>query len=248
MVIKNFDKEFYKKGVSKWKIFFMLFLTISLIFITPYFIRSSFAQPQKVSSCAITLDVRKSLIFSIFTLCFPGILNRLHDWREIKCEYAKCYYDAVVHGIDPTYCKTIENYNTCVFILQEGLLDQIVDKFRAVMDAFFRDPIGFIMGIGLTALRCSAKSACCGSPSPSRTCALLGKAGLSLSASPAACNYLAASLAAVDVPNSYARIKELFEAKGLLNFGTKSACDDLKDIKSKLDKIKKGLTYEEVKR
>ena len=62
-------------------------------------------QSKAAMFCGGDTNVKDSLILSIVTMCLPGIIEKAHEWKQIKCESITCSYDAIKAGLDPSFCK-----------------------------------------------------------------------------------------------------------------------------------------------
>lgn len=206
-----------------------MYLVITLIFITPLNISAVYGTEndgkksvQTVGECrskGFKFNVKESLLFSILTLCIPGILERLYEWKQIKCKAVKCYYDAIVDGINPEYCKTVRSYEECVFVVQDLLLGQIVEYFRKIVDTILKDPIFFAVSIGVYLTRKFVKANCCAGGGTQ-------------------CMASAVALASYDIVGTAMEIKSIFENFGeIFNPRVDDYCDDIDEIKEKAMEI-----------
>lgn len=144
----------------------MMYLVISIVFIFPMTIGSVYAEGEEVSAvgfdkvlnkdttkktvsntCSITppLNVKSSLILSIVMMCIPGILEKLMEWKNIKCELAVCSYEAVKNNLDPAFCKKMAGYKTCTYIMGEVFAIppmSILEHLRSLIASVLANPMG----------------------------------------------------------------------------------------------------------
>jgi len=215
-------------------------MILTLVFILPMNMSIIFAgtatdtQPapsatnEKVSSiCGGGFNVKDSLLMSVVTMCIPGILEKVNEWKNIKCETAVCYYDAVKNNLDPTFCTKQESYRTCTYIVGDifalpGL--NMIDYFRQKVADALANPVGMLVSVATIAARASAKLSC-----------LVGMIGCTAVNVP----YSIASnfLVVVDSLSLYQQVKDIFDNGFFPPLNTKSSCDRLPEIKKEMDKI-----------
>lgn len=137
------------------KIIIIMYLMISLMFLTPM----SFAAQKVVEpACAQPSSVKDSLLMSIVTLCLPGIIEKTHEWKEIKCQTIKCAYNAVVSQaqLDPTFCYKVQDYETCKFIVGEIFAIPpmgILEYYRNAINELISNPVGVAYGAAVKVAR-----------------------------------------------------------------------------------------------
>ena len=90
-------------------------------------------------------DVKSSLILSIVTLCLPGILEKIYDWNQIKCQEVQCMYDAVKNNLDPSFCSRTKAYQVCTVVVGEMFAIPpmaILEYYRKAIAQLLANPIG----------------------------------------------------------------------------------------------------------
>ncbi len=205
----------------------ILWLAISAIFIIPFNIGNSFAVEARenvYSVCGGNVDVKSSLVLSIVSLCIPGVLEKLNEWKQIKCETIKCQYNAVAKlNIDPAFCTKQESYRTCKYIVGEAFAVPpmaILEYWREAIARALANPIGIAWGYGVKAARSHLATNCGG------VCDATVSGSLGL------------FLAFTDISAAIQTLKEMSE-NGFTDYygGSDDACDGIEDIKKELEKI-----------
>lgn len=156
---------------TELKIFTILFLVLSLMFIIPLNVGNIYAadttapegkvevnKEEVKSACNIVppLDVKGSLILSIVFLCIPGILEKAKEWENIKCEEVVCSYEAVVNSLDPSFCKKDAGYKTCKFIVGEVFAlppMNILESLRDFVAGILADPGTYLVGVAMAYMK-----------------------------------------------------------------------------------------------
>ena len=136
---------------------FFVYLIVSLCFIIPMnfgmvsgAVGESDAHREDVATaCSIDppVDIKDSLILSIVMMCIPGILEKLMEWKEIKCEMAVCSYEAVKNNLDPAFCTKQGSYKTCKYIMGEVFAMPplaILEYLRDLIAAVLANPAGYL--------------------------------------------------------------------------------------------------------
>jgi hypothetical protein len=63
------------------------------------------------------VNVRESIIWSVATLCLPGIVYNIDKYRQIQCQYTTCLKrDVKKLGVPVSVCDDQKSYMTCVLI------------------------------------------------------------------------------------------------------------------------------------
>jgi hypothetical protein len=71
----------------------------------------------KVGGIGAGIPVKESLVWSVASLCIPGIINNVDKYRQIDCEYALCIgKDVVEHGLPISACEKKKEALMCNFI------------------------------------------------------------------------------------------------------------------------------------
>lgn len=166
----------------------VLFMVLSMIFIMPFQLGSVFAETayqegpdvedrtntgggsafttrQQASNLCTGGDtnVKDSLVLSIVTLCLPGILEKGMEWRENKCFAAKCYYNAVSNGLDPSFCVAQDDYRTCKYIVGELFAlppMAILEYFKQMITNILANPVGILWSAATKVSRLTVYGSC----------------------------------------------------------------------------------------
>jgi len=220
----------------------MMYLIISLIVIIPMNIGNAFAVDEKFdegidtasgetkasvgAKCQVfgPTNPKDSLILSALTLCIPGVVEKLYQLQNIKCEKIVCRYDAAIHGLDDGKCQAKEAYSTCKYIVGDiynALGLNLFNKIRDWIKQAILDPVGLAYGIGIMLARkqvekCFLKGA---------TCDTIWIKGLAIVVS------------VNDAIALYGRISEMFKNKP--DFWPDNSCDKLGPIEKELEEIVK---------
>jgi len=108
--------------------FALLFLIVSLVFIIPMNSSVIFAFGQEKAQDAQSMcsggnplaNPKDSLILSIVTLCIPGILEKVEDYKQIKYQTIQCYYNSLkYHEQAASMCDAQEGYRVCKYVVGE---------------------------------------------------------------------------------------------------------------------------------
>lgn len=113
---------------------------------------------QAASSFCGPVNVKNSLVLSIVTMCFAGILEKTEQWRQIKCQAIVCHYEAVKNGLDPSFCTEQESFMTCSYIVGEVFAIppmSILEYYRGAIADLLANPVGIIWGATAKAARAS---------------------------------------------------------------------------------------------
>jgi hypothetical protein len=108
------------------------------------------------NTCGTPVNVKDSLIMSVVTLCIPGILEKVHEWKEISCEAVVCKYDAIKGGIDPSFCEKQKEYKFCKFVWGELFSVPpltIIEMYKDMIKELIANPVGILYGVGVTYAR-----------------------------------------------------------------------------------------------
>jgi hypothetical protein len=167
--------------MKKIKFYINVFLVLSLIFLIP--LEISFAEKvdvgpiymkqgdiSKACGSDAGFNVKDSLVLSVVTMCLPGILEKTHDYMEIKCQRIVCEYNAVKNGLDPAYCNKQEAYQQCVYVVGEVFAlppMAMLEYYRKAIANIIANPVGVIWSVATVAARktvfvqCKAPSCNC---------------------------------------------------------------------------------------
>ena len=94
-------------------------------------------------------DPYKSFVYSLATLCIPGMIYNLEKLRQIKCRYLYCLKKEVPAGIATVNsCRKLKGYQQCKYFYGElfsfvpflGALDQI----SGIIKSFLKDPVAWV--------------------------------------------------------------------------------------------------------
>lgn len=201
-------------------------IILSLVFLIPLNIGVAFAdtqtQSQVQSSVCGTTNVKSSLILSIVTMCLPGILEKMHQYKQIKCEAVKCYYNTVKNGMgDPSFCSKHEAYQTCTYVVGEAFAVPpmaMLEYWRNTIAQALANPVGILWSAGTYLARPTVK-----------TCALGGECG----------PYIAIPvifLTMTDIVGVVQQFKDMFN-NGFMQSNSADACEGVSDIRDEMQKI-----------
>lgn len=94
---------------------------------------------------------KDSLILSMATLCLPGIVSKLQEWRQIQCNYGVCLIDSMQTNMPQTVCEGQRSYLECKYITGEVFnILPFASYFKAMLQQFvtiFDNPVSLIMGV-----------------------------------------------------------------------------------------------------
>ena len=94
---------------------------------------------------------KDSIVLSLATGCIPGIISGIHNYRQIKCQYALCLRDSGTNNLPIKACEDSQNYMFCKFVLGEVFqLIPLAKFFRGLTTQFsslLKDPLGLIFGL-----------------------------------------------------------------------------------------------------
>lgn len=115
----------------------------------------------------VNLNIRDNIILSAVTLCIPGILENIEEYKQIKCEEVVCKYTSIANGIPATHCSKQAAYRICanvygdIFALPWFSIVQFVDGFKQALVTYYSQPYVAL----ITTLR-FAKTGCAGYCTP----------------------------------------------------------------------------------
>jgi len=93
-------------------------------------------------------DVKESIIWSLGTLCLPGIMSNLNKWKEIQCQYLVCMKSQVPTGVPTAMCEDIKGFMECKFWVGELFnalpFMQIWSNMMTQLTTTFGDPLATI--------------------------------------------------------------------------------------------------------
>lgn len=180
-------------------------------------------------------NVKSSLILSIVTLCLPGILEKGMEWKHNKCFAAKCYYDAVLQGLDPQFCVAQDNYRTCKYLVGELFAlppMAMLEYFRQAIADVLANPVGLLWSIGVKESRKIVFANCKASPA---TCSVGENPMYGVAAG---------FLIVTDALAVYQNLMGMFEnGFSFLESESEGPCDGIDEIKAEMEAIIK--VYEE---
>jgi len=224
------EKNIFKKITSIWVI-------LTLIFILPMNINFIFAETATNAQIGTvcgggTINVKDSLLMSVVTMCIPGILEKTNEWKEIKCETAVCYYDALKNDLDPTFCIKQGSYRTCSYIVGDifalpGL--NVFDYYRKKLADILANPVGTALSLATKAARSITTGSCLG-PQAIVTCDFIN------------IPYGAAAtyIVIVDTASLIQQIKYLRNNGFFPSLKPQSSCERLPEIKKEMEDILKN--------
>ena len=230
-----------KKLIAFYFIFLIIFIIIFVIPINMGLVFAAdsgsstssnsvnYATKKEVGTvCGGSINVKDSLLMSIVTGCIPGILEKTNQWRQIKCQTAVCYYDAVKYGLDPTFCIKQDAYQTCKYVMGDifalpGL--NLIDFLRKKVADAMANPTGLIFSAAAKVARNVVKTSC---------------------KSPSTCTFTnpyyfisAGYLIAIDSAYLIQQIRDIFKNGFFPPLHSRNACDRLPKIKKEMDQILK---------
>lgn len=176
------------------------------------------------NTCGAPTNVKDSLIMSIVTICIPGILEKVKEWKEISCEAAVCKYSAIKAGIDPSFCEKQKEYKFCKFVWGELFVIpplSIIEMYKDMLKELIANPVGLLYGLAASTGR-KYLTTCAGSCSPYGVIAV------------------ASGLFIVDVTGTIQTIKDMFENGFDGGKVQQNYCEQAREIKVELEEIVKG--------
>ena len=230
---------------TKIKTKFIIFLIVSLVFIFPLNISLSYAgngffdsgaqQKKDIAQTCAPIDVKGSFIFSVLTLCLPGMLEKAKEWQDNKCQLVVCKYEAIINDLDPSFCERQDAYKTCKFIVGEafalpGL--NIIEMIRASIAELLANPVGVLFGVA-TSLARQTVATVCPVPPPNPVC------------TSANIWYLTVPLAVVDVTGAIQTIRDLTDSGFSYLDPRPDFCERVPEIKEELEEILATLDAQE---
>ncbi len=222
----------------------LLFIVFSFVVVEPFLMSSAWGievvqKKECYNKHGFKLDPERSLVFSVLTLCLPGILNRIHELNQIQCKKVVCMYEAIKAGVDPSYCEEVAGYEECVFVVQEALIDQVIDQVRGIVDDFLKDPTLYVASAVVSAARCVAKYQCCAGTTLTGFCGkIMGSQGKGGGGK--ACSLWGITLGVVDLTESLGKIDRLVTTAKHFFSSVKDRedyCDKIDDIEKEVDDI-----------
>jgi len=210
------------------KIIASFWVMISLVFLIPLNMGVTYGVTQgevQNSVCGST-NVKSSIILSIVTLCLPGILDKAYEYKQIKCEAATCYYNAVKSGLDPSFCSQHEAYKTCTYIVGEAFAIppmSILEYWRGAIATALANPLGLLFSGATKAARTVVSGSC----TVANSCVFVNVP------------YSAATLflVVVDSMAIIQQFKDMFENGFTKRFETNDKCEGIPEIKTEMEKI-----------
>lgn len=224
-----------------------VYLIISLVFVIPLSMSNIYAgDPKpapvpgkteseigKMCSGGGAPDAGSSIVLSAVTLCLPGVLEKIMDYQQIKCEAVVCSYESILREQDPSFCKAKEGYDVCVFVVGEMFAIPplaLLEYWRNAIADLLRDPLGIGFGIAVMFYRAELY-AMCGITKGSPTCKTSNPTMVAA----------AVPLAVIDIQAAI----ETFTAMAENGFdggdNSDDMCEEMGDIKDKLENIKDKL-------
>lgn len=156
--------------IKKINLGLLLALIFSMLFTTPILFAvdtHTVAQKKELCGSNAGFDVKGSFILSVVTLCLPGVLDKVNDWYQIKCQRIQCMYDSVIADRDPAFCATTEAYGVCTQIIGEMFAIPpmaILEYFRKMIAQILANPKGVAYAAGVAGARYYIQNTCSKSP------------------------------------------------------------------------------------
>jgi hypothetical protein len=128
-------------------------------------------------------DVKESIVWSVATLCIPGIILNLNKYMQVECAYLVCMEQDVAAGMPVEACEAVYAYMSCTFwtgqILNALPFFQMWTNLWESFQQTLSDPLGFIFYFINLGLKCEAQCV----PEESATarhkaCSILGAVNL----------------------------------------------------------------------
>ncbi len=135
-----------------------LYLIISMIFVVPITFSAEAQTNEEIAqSCGLgNFDVKDSLIGSVITLCLPGVLENVNEYKQLKCQRVVCHYDALSQGLDSSFCDRTYAYQTCTDIVGEVFnlpFFNVIESLKDAIAEMIANPIGIAVSAGLYVAR-----------------------------------------------------------------------------------------------
>ena len=148
-----------------------MFLVMSLVFVVPIDITlasggDTTTVTQQNAMCgknAGLTNPKSSLLLSIVTMCLPGILEKINDWNQIKCQEVQCMYNAVKNNLDPSFCSKTKAYQVCTSVIGEVFAIPpmaILEYYKKIMAQLLANPVGMAYSLSVIGARHYIKVAC----------------------------------------------------------------------------------------
>jgi len=207
------------------KIMFGFWIVFSLVFLIPLNVGSVYAETINQGNAQNTIcgsvKITDSIILSILTLCLPGILEKLYEYKQIKCETARCYYDSVKNGLDPSFCSQHQAYKTCTYIVGEAFAIppvSIIEYYRNAISQLLANPVGALWSGGVMIARDYMKTQgpACGTPW---------------------CGPTSLFLLTTDILGVVQQVKDMFQNGFFPPINPANSCDGLAEIKVEMQQI-----------
>ena len=108
----------------------------------------------KIGGISPGIPVKDSMVWSVASLCLPGIISNINKYREINCKYALCIgQDVVGRGLPISSCEKAKEYALCQFIWGQvfnsipfvGTLQGWVDTLESIITNPFA-AFAFLLG------------------------------------------------------------------------------------------------------
>ncbi|MBN2421244.1 hypothetical protein JXB27_03115 [Candidatus Woesearchaeota archaeon] len=94
------------------------------------------------------IDAKDSLIFSVATLCVPGVIYNLNKARQIECMYVYCMEKIVPSGTPPYYCDAQRATMWCKYVWHEVFqlipFVHAIDKLLKNLAQALASPLGIV--------------------------------------------------------------------------------------------------------
>lgn len=155
---------------NNFKKIFGIWILVSLVFVIPASFSTVTTKSNAGSAlCGSPVNIKDSFILSVVTMCLPGILEKAHEWKQIKCQTIKCSYNAVINDLDPSFCEKQEAYRTCKYFVGEIFAIPpmaILEYYRNAMSQALANPVGILWSTSTKIFRATIDGSCgAGSPS-----------------------------------------------------------------------------------
>jgi len=210
----------------------MVFLVMSLMIILPLNFGSVYGVTNEEvdNTCGLLGSVQDSFILSVVTLCLPGILNKMQQWKQMGCEKAVCKYNAIKANLDPTFCEKQYDYKYCKLIWGELFSIppmSIIEVVKDMIKELIANPVGLAFAGGVALIRHMMDISCGTGKLPSCTSTNVLMTGQVV-------------LFIVDAAAAVQTISDMMENGFFPDDSGTDYCEEAEDIKSELEKVVKA--------
>ena len=104
----------------------------------------------RLGTAELPASTDNSLIFSVATMCIPGIIENLKKYKEIQCQYIDCLQNQVPQGLPIAVCSEQRRFQECMYTY--GQIFELIPfthffrTFGAQLQAIFDNPVSMVFG------------------------------------------------------------------------------------------------------